>query len=216
MIEALDGISAGASRGAMDEDDTLDRVYSDYYNRMPSTPSSSGGYPRSSASEVSPSNTPSSSYRKRHSNNLFGSGRMRDANYLRAVRTSPSVSSSLSTAPSSLDQSAIRSHGSYDKSLSSKDIEEERDSDKTPVGSDKTPTSRQVSLASSLQRDSRLQFSPAQQKRMSLALDSALSAIAVDPEDDIIVAPRSSPRTLPAAEPAERGEYRRFAVSLRK
>ena len=57
------------------------------------------------------------------------------------------------------------------------------------------------------------QHSTSQQKRLSLALDSALQAIAdVDPEDDIIVAPRSSPRNVPTAEVSE---HRRFAVSRR-
>ncbi|KZV85122.1 hypothetical protein EXIGLDRAFT_264850 [Exidia glandulosa HHB12029] len=195
-------------------------------SNVPSTPSSSTtAYPRSSVtgSEASPSSMRSP---KRNSSNLFGSGRFRDQSYIRNARdraisqTSSSGSLSSSTPRgryTSLDGSAAsmtREHSSSTlasvrdedaaEAGSGKDSGSGKDTEKTPVArplhlspSSPAPTSSLETVSESSLMTTLTSMTPARQKRMSLALDSALQALTagveMPPDDeDIVLAPRSA------------------------
>lgn len=166
------------------------------------------------ASLSSQSSTSSSS--KRHSNNLFGSSRFRDANTMKAVQRNRSLSSSTNSqdstraAPISSDNESagdlngVPQESSSDSPSSSQveAITTQQLSDK-----DKTPTARISRLPVAPRLPNGNTLTVAQIRRMSMALERAISAIVeteheADDDDEKILAPHSVP--LGGAYPSRR------------
>lgn len=159
--------------------------------------SGSSVYPQSSSlsSLAHPPSSPARSS-KRHSNNLFGSGRFRDTSYIRSVKTSTSSRSAVSDTTSSTlsaskgsvarDQTnptprAATPEGNGDTSSSSVPS--------SPYNDDKTPVARTTVLPpTSFQAKT---MTAAQVKRASMALEAAIRGLEED--EETIVAPRSAP-----------------------
>jgi hypothetical protein len=166
------------------------------------------------ASLSSQSSTSSSS--KRHSNNLFGSSRFRDANAMKGVQRNRSLSSSTNSqdsiraAPISSDNenggdlNGVPEESSSDSPSSSQveAITTQQLSDK-----DKTPTARISRLPVAPRLANGNELTVAQLRRMSMALECAISAIVeteheADDDDERILAPHSVP--LGGAYPSRR------------
>jgi serine/arginine repetitive matrix protein 2 len=174
-----------------------------------------GPYERSplntTASSFSPSgssvrSSPSSRSAKRYSNNLFGSGRMLDYNYIRS--RSGSQRSVLSATPAESGV-VVQGNSRYSDRPITPDGEVNVDSSSTPSSSmnDKTPVVRSAPLnppgpynhspSAAEYRISRA-LNPAALKRASLALEEALKEIeeeiGEEAEDEIVM-----PRSVPAS-----------------
>jgi serine/arginine repetitive matrix protein 2 len=178
---------------------------SDYhgpYERSPSNTTASSFSPSGSSVRSSPSSRSA----KRYSNNLFGSGRMRDYNYNRSQR-SGSQRSVLSVTPAE-SSLVVQGNSRYsdrpitpdgEASVASSSIPSSPMNDKTPVvrSAPLNPPSPYVdhSPSAAEYRISRA-LNPAALKRASLALEEALKEIEEEigeEAEDEIVMPRSAP-----------------------
>ncbi|KAG8859780.1 hypothetical protein FRB91_006899 [Serendipita sp. 411] len=171
-------------------------------NSFPETPAvqETSIYPFASLS----SHSSSSSSSRRHSNNLFGASRLRDISQMRSHRNRSSSSASTSQesmqavaiSPDSSQAGDIRDGQEVTSSSSSSPVVENGNhqlSDK-----DKTPTARVSNLPSAPRLPNGNTLTVAQIRRMSVALERAMSAlIESDPEADEdeekILAPYSVP-----------------------
>lgn len=135
---------------------------------------------------------------KRYSNNLFGSGRLRDYSYVRSA-TSPSKHSSsrvTSAAPSEVSTSTSSVFGpshEYRSTTPENDVLDNRQAVRSaplippaPYGERSIPASAEYRLSKSL--------GPSAFKRASLALEEAIRELEEDAEDEIVM-PRSAPIT---------------------
>ncbi|KAG8867511.1 hypothetical protein FRC20_005578 [Serendipita sp. 405] len=171
-------------------------------NSFPETPAvqETSIYPFASLS----SHSSSSSSSRRHSNNLFGASRLRDISQMRSHRNRSS--SSASTSQESMQAVAISPDSSQAGDL--RDVQEvNSSSSSSPVvengnhqlsDKDKTPTARVSNLPSAPRLPNGNTLTVAQIRRMSVALERAMSAlIESDPEADEdeekILAPYSVP-----------------------
>lgn len=167
----------------------------------PETPvvQETSSYPSDSQSSTSPSS-------KRHSNNLFGSSRFRDTTAMRGVQKNRSLSST--NSQDSMRTAALSSENEHTSELNGVPEEPLTDSPSpVPVEAitaqqlgdkDKTPTARTSRLPVAPRLSNGNPLTVAQIRRMSMALERAISAIVeneheADDDEERILAPHSVP-----------------------
>lgn len=175
-------------------------------NAFPETPAvqDTSIYPLASLN----SGIPPTASSKRHSNNMFGSSKFRDASHIRAGQRNRTVSSS-TNSQDSMQGVAISSDNEYGSDLS--DLPEESvamastSSAGEAIGGsaqlsdkEKTPVVRTSRLPSAPRLPNGNTLTVAQIRRMSKALERAISAIVeneheADDDDEKILAPHSVP-----------------------
>jgi serine/arginine repetitive matrix protein 2 len=150
--------------------------------------------------ETTPSSlTSSPASAKRYSNNMFGSGKLRDYTYLRSVareRTSKGIAGRRSASSTALSTSG-RSYKSSDSSIP--EDSSQTDPDPTAHDSDTTPHASGIeSSAAELERGIMKTFHPGYLSRASMALEQVIREIEEEAEgdgdgdcDDKILIPRS-------------------------
>ncbi|KAG9124148.1 hypothetical protein FRC07_012654 [Ceratobasidium sp. 392] len=140
--------------------------------------------------------SPVSSSSKRHSNNMFGSGRARDQNYIRSATKSNASAASVpkrSSRKITLSTPSIPSRETQRRRNDPPAVELPTDDDE----GDQTDASNSYALSSPVQGNvtfdtylSNSTFSPAQIRRASLALQDVIQEFEEDEEDEKILAPR--------------------------
>ncbi|KXN82570.1 hypothetical protein AN958_02421, partial [Leucoagaricus sp. SymC.cos] len=149
---------------------------------------------RSMSSQSNVTASPSSSRSKRYSNNLFGSGRLRDYTYMRSV-TSRSKGSLASSTSMRTDSSITPTESSVVAGRINSIAESESSTSLRPQSPEGT-VSASSTVSSSLQASSPHQgvetktMNPAAAKRASLALQQAIQELEDEGEDEIVL-PRS-------------------------
>ncbi|KAG9104934.1 hypothetical protein FRC06_005001 [Ceratobasidium sp. 370] len=142
--------------------------------------------------------SPVSSSSKRHSNNMFGSGRVRDQSFIRSATksnasaaTAPKRSSrkiTLSTASAPAHETQRRRNDPLALELPTDDEGDQTDVSNSHAVS--SPGQGSVTFDTYLSNST---FSPAQIRRASLALQDVIQEFEEDEEDEKILAPRSGP-----------------------
>lgn len=167
--------------------------------QQPHEASSASIYPFSSIS--SQSSTSSSS--RRHSNSLFGSSRFRDATSSKGAQRKPTLSSS-TNSQDSMRSSQVPSDNEHSGEHNGVPEESPSGSPTSEVvarpysDKEKTPTSRTSRLPVAPRLPNGSTLTAAQVRRMSVALERAISAIVenehdADDDDERILAPHSVP-----------------------
>jgi serine/arginine repetitive matrix protein 2 len=214
MFSALNSIQGFRRRGnstSSTVDASVDLQYPESVSSSKSSGPSLSAFPETAAVQesiypfASLSSTSSSS--KRHSNNLFGSARFRDASALKGVQRNRSLSSSTNsqdsiraTPISSDNENAGDLNGVPEESSSDSPSSSQVEAITTQQLSDKdkTPTARISRLPVAPRLPNGNTLTVAQIRRMSMALERAISAIVeteheADDDEERILAPHSVP-----------------------
>lgn len=168
-----------------------------------------------STTTSSVSSSPSSRSTKRYSNNLFGSGRLRDYTYLKSVASSRTSASSgsrtVSLAPTEASEKTLSSSSfrpvTPDASSNSLSSVQSSPNEKGGMRSSQvpsTPYGEQVITAAEYRLQKTL--GPSVLKRASMALDEAIREIEDEVEDEIL---------LPRSVPVPRGSLEQSAAEVR-
>ncbi|KAF8162952.1 hypothetical protein B0H34DRAFT_672070 [Crassisporium funariophilum] len=159
-----------------------------------------------SAGTSSVTSSPSSRSTKRYSNNLFGSGRLRDYTYLKSVASSRGSSSSTRTVSLTPTEASTRNLSisgmrpvTPDGSITSSSVQSSPN-EKHPIRS--APLippapygDHQLQAISAAEYRLQKTLGPSVLKRASMALDEAIKEIMEDEVEDEILLPRSPPIT---------------------
>lgn len=162
-----------------------------------------------SSSSSSVSSSPSARSTKRYSNNLFGSGRLRDYTYLKSGRASTSSAHNTSLTPTEASEKTMSLSSvrpvTPDGSSSPSSVQSSPN-EKGPIRAVPSPIGEQQFQAITA-AEYRLHktLGPSVLKRASMALDEAIREIEDEVEDEILLprsvpAPRGSPDQPTAAE----------------
>lgn len=155
-----------------------------------------------SSSSSSVSSSPSSRSTKRYSNNLFGSGRLRDYTYLKTVRGSTSSgahTTSLTPTEASEKTVSLSSFRPVTPDASSNPSSVQSSPNEkglirsTPVVSSSTTGEQQFQAITAAEYRLHKTLGPSVLKRASMALDEAIREIEDEVEDEILL-----PRSVPA------------------
>lgn len=151
---------------------------------------------KSSSSSSVPS-SPSSRSTKRYSNNLFGSGRLRDYTYLKTGRGSISSSThTTSLTPTEASEKTVRPvtpDSSSNPSSVQSSPDEKGPVRSTPVVSSSPIGEQQFQAITAAEYRLHKTLGPSVLKRASMALDEAIREIEDEVEDEILL-----PRSVPA------------------
>jgi serine/arginine repetitive matrix protein 2 len=149
-----------------------------------------------SSSSSSVSSSPSSRSTKRYSNNLFGSGRLRDYTYLKTGRGSISSAHTTSLTPTEASEKTVRPvtpDSSSNPSSVQSSPNEKGPVRSTPVVSSSPIGEQQFQAITAAEYRLHKTLGPSVLKRASMALDEAIREIEDEVEDEILL-----PRSVPA------------------
>ena len=155
-----------------------------------------------SSSSSSVSSSPSSRSTKRYSNNLFGSGRLRDYTYLKTISSSARTTSQTPTEASEKTVSLsnfrpVTPDGSSNPSSVQSSPNEKGSVRSTPIVPVPVPSSpigeQQLQAITAAEYRLHKTLGPSVLKRASMALDEAIREIEDEVEDEILL-----PRSVPA------------------
>ncbi|KAG6919954.1 hypothetical protein DXG01_013303 [Tephrocybe rancida] len=180
--------------------------------------------PLSPSSPSSVTSSPSSRSAKRYSNNLFGSGRFNDYNYMRSVTKStssrtasltPTESSyrrgNTSSVAESLRPVTPDSNRTSSTSVGLSPIESELSVRSAPLLAP-TPYGEQQPLVSVAEYRISKQLGPSALKRASMALEAVIKEFEEEAEDEILM-PRSTPVPRPPMESPQPSNPERSSLS---
>jgi serine/arginine repetitive matrix protein 2 len=156
-----------------------------------------------SSSSSSVSSSPSSRSTKRYSNNLFGSGRLKDYTYLKTVTSRGSTTSSAHTTSLTQTEASektvslssfrpVTPDASSNPSSVQSSPNEKGPIRSTPVVPSSPSAEQQVQAITAAEYRLHKSLGPSVLKRASMALDEAIREIEDEVEDEILL-PRSAP-----------------------